>query len=129
MKITKIFSALAIGMILALPASAETWSIDGSDYEMTVVSNQTIAEGVTHRMIRLSGATQLEVQLVEVDMTSDKVDFFTNKSRNVDPELKLQVSEDRLYKKNLSDQMQEVIEAGQQPLIGISCSMSVPVTT
>ncbi len=41
MKITKIFSALAIGMILALPASAETWSIDGSDYEMTVVSNQT----------------------------------------------------------------------------------------
>ena len=120
MKITKIFSALAIGMILALPASAETWSIDGSDYEMTVVSNQTIAEGVTHRMIRLSGATQLEVQLVEVDMTSDKVDFFTNKSRNVDPELKLQVSEDRLYKKNLSDQMQEVIEAGQQPPIGIS---------
>ena len=120
MKITKIFSALAIGMILALPASAETWSIDGSDSEMPGVSNQTRAEGVTHRMIRLSGATQLEVQLVEVDMTSDKVDFFTNKSRNVDPELKLQVSEDRLYKKNLSDQMQEVIEAGQQPLIGIS---------
>ena len=129
MKITKIFSALAIGMILALPASAETWSIDGSDYEMTVVSNQTIAEGVTHRMIRLSGATQLEVQLVEVYMTSDQVDFFTNKSRNVDPELKLQVSEDRLYKKNLSDQMQEVIEAGQQPLIGISLSMTVPFTT
>ena len=120
MKITKILSALTIGVILAFQASAETWNLDGSDYEMTLTASRTLAEGVTHKTIKLSGASQLEVQLIEVDMTSDKVDLLTNKSRNIDPDLKIKVSEDRLYKKNLSDQRKEVIEAGQQPIVGIN---------
>ena len=111
---------LAIAAIGVTPLSAETWTIDGQNYEMTVVSKQEMAEGVIHSMIRLTGDTQLEVQLVEVDMTSGKVDFYTNKSRNIDPELKMKVSEDRLYKKTLSEQMEEVIEAGQKPIVGVN---------
>lgn len=119
-KYLKSLSAIAVAVFTAFPTFADTWNIDGNEYEMTVVSTQQIAEGVTHKMLKLSGASQLEVQLVEVDMTSDKVDLYTNKSRNIDPELKIKVSEDRLYKKNLSDQMEEVKEAGFTPLIGIN---------
>ncbi len=116
----KSLSAFAIAAIAAVGLSAEVWVIDGKNYEKTVVSEQEMADGVIHRMIKLSGETQLEVQLVEIDMTSGAVDFYTNKSRNVDPELKLKVSEDRLYKKTLSEQMEEVIEAGQKPIVGVN---------
>lgn len=113
-------NACVITLVVSFTSAAETWTIDGKDYEMTVISRQEISEGVTHSMLKLSGETQLEIQLIEVDMTSGKADFYTNKSRNPDPELKLKVSEDRLYAKTLSEQMQEVIEAGHTPLVGIN---------
>ena len=124
----------SLATLLALTPSylhAETWSLDGQNYEMTVVKEEKLADGVMHKMLKLSGATQLEVQVVELDMTNENVDFYTTHARapktvvdangqEVENVKYIKVDQDRQHCSTLSQQMEFVKEAGKTPVVGVN---------
>lgn len=113
--LSAVIGALAFSFGITVPMSAEVWTVGGKSYESTLKQENTVAEGVVHKLYVLSGPSNLEVQVVEVDMTKDNIDITTNKARKSS-----RVQDDSYAFKTVGAQAEEVKARGVEPLMGMN---------
>lgn len=104
-----------LAMAMSAQGWADTWTIAGQAYESTLKEQSTVAEGIVHKLYVLGGPSNMEVQVVEVDMTSDKVDITTNKAQAGS-----RVNDDPYSFKTVGAQAQEVKARGLKPVMGMN---------
>ena len=108
-------SVLAAAAFISMPSLAETWTIAGTDYESSLATEEKVADGVTHRLYKLDGASKLEVQVIEVDMTNENVNITTNKARANN-----RVCDDAISFKTVGAQADELRAEGKEPIVGMN---------